>query len=106
MKSGTKIKLLADERTRKIIRRKQRLPFLFTLLIIILFFGFVGMIGFAPDILSIKLTQDGVLNLYLVLSAALIILVCILMNIFVSLKLKDDHEDIHELIREYGEEHQ
>lgn len=91
--------LLEDERFRKVIRKKQRLPQLFSLAAIFLFFGFVLVIAFAPGILAVNLGADGVINLYLVLSVLLIILICVLMNLFIALKARDKHDDIHELIR-------
>jgi len=90
--------LLADERFRKVIRKKQRLPVIFSLAAIFLFFGFVLVIAFAPGILAIEFGANGVINLYLILSVLLIILICVLMNLFIALKVRDNHDDIHELI--------
>lgn len=98
--------LLEDERFRKVIWKKQRLSLLFSLAIIILFFGFILVIAFAPRVLSLGLAAGGVINLYLALSVALILLICVLMNLFIAIKARDKHEDIHDLIRIIREEDQ
>lgn len=96
--------LMQDERLRRLIRKKQRPSFLFALAIIVLFFGYILMIAFAPGALSVGLAADGVINLYLVVSVGLIVLVCVLMNLFIALKARDRHEDIHDLVRRLKEE--
>ncbi|MEX2524021.1 MAG: DUF485 domain-containing protein [Gammaproteobacteria bacterium] len=98
--------LLEDERFRKVIRKKQRLPLLFSLAAIFLFFGFVLVIAFAPGLLAVEFGEDGVIKLYLILSVLLIILICVLMNLFVTLKARDNHDDIHELIGILREENE
>lgn len=96
--------LLQDERFRKIIWKKRQLSVFFALGIIVLFFGFILVIAFYPGLLSFTVDAKGVINLYLLVSVALIILVCVLMNLFIALKLRDRHEDIHELIAQIRKE--
>jgi uncharacterized membrane protein (DUF485 family) len=96
--------LLQDKRFRKIIWKKRQLSVFFALGVIVLFFGFILVIAFSPGLLSPTVDREGVINLYLLVSVALIILVCVLMNLFVALKLRDTHEDIHELIDEIRED--
>lgn len=98
--------LLEDVRFRQIIRKKQRLPLLFSLTAIFLFFGFVLVIAFAPGVLAVEFGTDGVIKLYLILSVLLIILICVLMNLFITLKARDNHDDIHELIEILREENE
>lgn len=90
--------LLNDERFKSVLWHKQRVPLFFSIAIIVLFFGFVLIIAFAPGLLSLKLTDA--ISLYVFISVALIILVCILMNSFVAIKIIDKHKDIYELIIE------
>lgn len=96
--------LLEDQRFRAAMRRKQRLSLIFASTICILFFGFILIIAFAPGVFSATVDAHGVINLYLLVSVGLILLVCVLMNLFVVLKQRDRHEDIHRLIAEIGEQ--
>jgi uncharacterized membrane protein (DUF485 family) len=96
--------LMQDKRLRQLIRKKQRLSFLFALTIIVLFFGYILVIAFTPGAFSVGLAAGGVINLYLLVSVGLIILICILMNVFIALKARDSHEDIHELVRQFKKE--
>lgn len=73
---------------------------------ILLFFGFVLVIAFAPGLLSMTVGGAPVINLYLLLSNLLIIMVCVLMYVFVGIKARDTHEDIRELIAEIRREGQ
>jgi len=98
--------LLQDRRFKRIIWRKQRLSIAFALSIIFLFFGFVLVIAFAPGLLSMGLGGERVINLYLLLSNILIIMVCVLMYFFVSLKARDTHDDIRDLIAELKRDEQ
>ena len=91
-------RLLLDEKIRLAIWRKQRISLVFSLVLALLFFGLVLVIGFAPSLLSPKL-PGGVITVYIVVSAFLLIIVCALMNLFVAIKLRDSHEDIRELIK-------
>ena len=90
--------LYNDERVRRLVTKKQRYVFLLSILVLLIYCGFVLTMAFMPELLSARII-NGVVEIHgLLICLTLYITIYIVMVIFAWRQIIENNSDIHKLV--------
>jgi uncharacterized membrane protein (DUF485 family) len=91
-----------DSRYRRLVRRRSRLAWLLTAIVLIAFFGFTLLTAFAKDLLAAPI-GPGVMSLGIPIGFGLILLAIALTGIYVAVANREYDRLTREIVADLGE---
>lgn len=104
MNPDVRSRLFSDDRVRKLVAVKQRYVFVLSALVLVIHFGFVLVMAYAPEWLAARVSENGITTQGMLITFILVIAVFSIMFIFVRRKIAENNADIHELVNRISNE--
>jgi uncharacterized membrane protein (DUF485 family) len=103
-KTELRHRLYQDERVRRLVAKKQRRVFLLSMLVLLIFFGFVSTMAFKPEWLAARFTNGDLETPGILISFILVLTMYGIMFMYVRRQMVEDNSDVRELVETISNE--
>lgn len=93
-------KILKNPKYMQLVRQRDTLAWTLSALVCVMYFGFILMIAFTPDILTQPIAADSVIPLGMLIGVGVIVLSCVLTGVYVYRANQTFDPIVQEIIRE------
>ena len=93
-------KILKNPKYMQLVKQRDTLAWTLSALVCVMYFGFILMIAFAPDILTQPIAADSVIPLGMLIGVGVIVFSCVLTGIYVYRANQTFDPIVNEIVRE------
>jgi uncharacterized membrane protein (DUF485 family) len=93
-------KILKNPKYLQLVRQRDVFAWTLSALVCVMYFGFILMIAFAPDILTQPIAADSVIPLGMLIGVGVIVFSCVLTGIYVYRANQTFDPIVNEIVRE------
>lgn len=93
-------KILNNPKYLQLVRQRDKLAWTLSALVCVMYFGFILMIAFTPDVLTHPIAADSVIPLGMLIGVGVIVFSCLLTGIYVYRANQTFDPIVHEIVRE------
>ncbi len=93
-------KIQSNPKFHALVKRRNALGWILSIIECIMYFGFTLMIAFAPDVLTAPIASDSVIPFGMILGVGIIVVSCVLTGIYVYQANNTFDPIVHEIIEE------
>ncbi len=93
-------KILKNPKYLQLVRQRDTFAWILSALVCVMYFGFILMIAFAPDILTQPIAADSVIPLGMLIGVGVIVFSCVLTGIYVYRANQVFDPIVNEIVRE------
>ncbi len=93
-------KIQSNPKFHALVKRRNSLGWTLSIIECIMYFGFILMIAFTPDILTNPISPDSVIPFGMILGVGIIVVSCVLTGIYVFKANNSFDPIVHEIIEE------
>lgn len=93
-------KILKNPKYMQLVKQRDTLAWTLSALVCVMYFGFILMIAFAPDILTEPIAADSVIPLGMLIGVGVIVLSCVLTGVYVYRANQTFDPIVNEIVRE------
>jgi uncharacterized membrane protein (DUF485 family) len=93
-------KILKNPKYMQLVKQRDTLAWTLSALVCVMYFGFILMIAFAPDILTQPIAADSVIPLGMLLGVGVIVVSCLLTGVYVYRANQTFDPIVSEIVRE------
>jgi len=93
-------KILKNPKYLQLVKQRDTFAWVLSALVCLMYFGFILMIAFAPDILTQPIAADSVIPLGMLMGVGVIVCSCILTGVYVYRANQTFDPIVHEIVQE------
>ncbi len=93
-------KILKNPKYLQLVRQRDTLAWTLSAIVCVMYFGFILMIAFTPDILTQPIAADSVIPLGMLIGVGVIVVSCVLTGIYVYRANQTFDPIVEEIVRE------